>query len=321
MTHEELKIRLEQLIDPTAGLKFKKTNGIETVTIEPNGVVVITIFLSNKSKDEKAVKLAVTKLIKQELGFPGLRLEIKQTPIFLESKFRYIAIASGKGGVGKSTVAVKLAKALTILGHKTAIIDSDVYGASIPLVFDVEKGVILGDEKGMMKPLEKDGIEVISTTFFMPEDKPLMWRAPLLKELLNHFYNSVVWDEKTEYIIIDLPPGTGDVAIDTKQYAPNHKVVIVTTPNKNASEIALKAGLGSYQLGQELIGVIENMSYYYNEATNNKEYLFGSGGGGYVANRLSVPLLGQIPIETTTNKDKINTEYLNIANYIIKEWE
>ena len=151
MTHEELKTRLERLFDPTAGVSFKKTAGIEAVVIEPNGIVSVILNLTNKNRDEKSVKLEVTKLIKQELGFPGLKLEIKQIPIFEESKFRYIAIASGKGGVGKSTVAVKLAQTLTNLGHKTAIIDSDVYGASVPLVFDLEKSVILGDEKGDRK--------------------------------------------------------------------------------------------------------------------------------------------------------------------------
>jgi ATP-binding protein involved in chromosome partitioning len=179
-----------------------------------------------------------------------------------------------------------------------------------------------------MIPLSKDGIEVISTEFFMPPEKPLMWRGPMLGKMLVHFFNGVKWQDGIDLILIDLPPGTGDVALDVKSYVPKSKIMVVTTPHINASSIAVKAGIGAQNIGHEVIGVVENMSYYLNPCNQKREFIFGEGGGEAVAKKLGVPVFGQIPISQPQDKTFIfkgkedaAKAYDEIAVKVIKEME
>ncbi len=330
MTYDDLKSRIEEIIDPGFNKPFKEVNGIKKLVVGPTGVAELEIYLKDRVKYEQQVKIQIIRLVKIELGFPGIKID------FFESEFvpkgekviKYLAVASGKGGVGKSTVAVNLAAAMIRQSKKVAIIDADIYGASIPYVLnlDVKPLKATADEK--MIPLSKNGIEVISTEFFMPPEKPVMWRGPMLGKLLTHFFNGVQWQDGIDLIIIDLPPGTGDVALDIKTYVPLSKVIVVTTPHENASSIAIKAGLGAQQLGHEVIGVVENMSYYLNTCNNKREYLFGSGGGENVAKKLGTTVLGQIPIGQPisgeymfTGNEESGKIYNDIADKLIKELE
>lgn len=312
MTHQQILKHLGKVVDPSSKLTLEETKSITNLVINPDGVIEVEAFIKNKEKDEREVKIALTKVIKQDLGFPGAKIEIyefeKEPP-----KYKYLGVASGKGGVGKSTVTANLAKAFNRLGIKTGIIDSDIYGASIPFIMDIEKETITGDDKERMIPLQKEGVEVMSTEFFMPDDTPLMWRGPLLAKLLKHFFTGVSWDSETKLVLIDMPPGTGDVAIDMSQFAPQADMIIVTTPNINASKVAVKAGLGAMQVGHDVLGVVENMSYYHNYANNKKDYIFGTGGAKEVASKLGVEILGQIPIVYKEDKDLIEKEYDKIA--------
>ncbi|MBU1020142.1 MAG: Mrp/NBP35 family ATP-binding protein [Firmicutes bacterium] len=272
----------------------------------------------------------IIKLVKIELGFPGIKID------FFESEFvpvgekpiKYLAVASGKGGVGKSTVTANLAAALIRQGKKVGIIDADVYGASIPNILKIGIKPLSAADDERMIPLEKDGIEVISTEFFMPPEKPLMWRGPMLGKMLIHFFTGVKWQDDIDLILIDLPPGTGDVALDVKTYVPKSKILVVTTPHVNASHVAVKAGIGAQNIGHEVIGVVENMSYYFNTCSKTREFIFGQGGGEEVAKKLGVKLFGQIPIGQPLNGDFLYTGkeeagkiYNDLAVKVMKEMD
>jgi ATP-binding protein involved in chromosome partitioning len=298
MTYEELRSKIEQIVDPGFNRTFKEVDGIKKLVVGPTGVAELEIYLKDKAKHEQQMKIQIIKLVKIELGFPGIKID------FFESEFvpagekpmKYLAIASGKGGVGKSSVTANLAAALIRQGKKVGIIDADVYGASIPYILEVDVKPLSSTADEKMIPLNKDGIEVISTEFFMPPEKPLMWRGPMLGKMLVHFFNGVKWQDGIDLILIDLPPGTGDVALDVKTYVPKSKVLVVTTPHVNAANVAVKAGLGAQHIGHDVIGVVENMSYYLNPCNQKREFIFGSGGGETVAKKLGCELYEQIPI-------------------------
>jgi len=330
MTYDDLRKRLEELIDPGFNLPFKAVNGIKKLVIGPTGVAELEMYLKDKTKHEQAVKIMIIKLVKIELGFPGIKIDFFESEFVPEGEkpIKYLAIASGKGGVGKSTVTANLAAALIRQGKKVGIIDADVYGASIPNILKIGIKPLSAAEDERMIPLEKDGIEVISTEFFMPPEKPLMWRGPMLGKMLIHFFTGVKWQDDIDLILIDLPPGTGDVALDVKTYVPKSKILVVTTPHVNASHVAVKAGIGAQNIGHEVIGVVENMSYYFNTCSSTREFIFGQGGGDEVARKLGVKLFGQIPIGQPQNGDFLYTGkeeagkiYNDLALKVMKEMD
>ncbi len=308
---EKIKKALAEIKEPTTLEKLNEGSEIVHVGYDRQLDVATLILKIQKCSEEKKrnFQLEVTKLIKLELGIKGLKLEIEfkeDESSKLKSKIKYIGIASGKGGVGKSTVTANIAMTLNRLGKKVGIIDADIYGFSIPKIFGIEKADLQATEDEKIYPINVDGIEIISTQFFLPDiNKPLMWRGPMLSKILNHFFNDMVWNEDIEYILIDLPPGTGDVQIDIGRYVPKSQMVVVTTPHPNASFVAEKAGHGAKELDHEVLGVVENLSFFINPVNDNKEFIFGTGGGEKVANKLDVPLLGQIPIEQPNNNGSI----------------
>ncbi|HEY8405829.1 MAG TPA: P-loop NTPase [Acholeplasma sp.] len=300
---DELRRVIEELIDPTLKLTFKEAGSLLDLSIDEHQVVYAKIALKNRKKDESDIKLQLARIIKIQYGFPGVKLEFEDSKFTQEPKtsIKYIGIISGKGGVGKSSVTANLAVSLARLGKKVGIIDTDVYGSSIPSIFKLPIEPLSTTEDDEIIPASYENIQVISPEFFMPKNQPLMWRGPMLGKLLTLFFNNVVWDD-VEYILLDLPPGTGDVALDVQGFIPSAKMIVVTTPHPNASHVALKAGLGAKEIGHEVIGVIENMSYYFHEQTHEKIEIFGKGGGQKVAEALDVPLLLQVPI-TLPNQD------------------
>lgn len=320
MTNQELTNYVGTIRDPSAKLTLKETEGIKTVFVNPDGVVEVVVAIKNKEKDERAVKIAITKLLKQDLGFEGVKVEIEEFER-TDITYKYLGIASGKGGVGKSTVTVELAKALNRLGFRTGIVDSDIYGASVPFLLNIKKEPVMGDENEMMIPLRGEDIEVISTEFFMPDDTPLMWRGPMLGKMLSYFFNGVKWEDETKLVLIDLPPGTGDIALDINKFAPKSQMLIITTPNMAASKIAVKAGLGAEQIGHEVIGVVENMSHFVNPVNGEKEYIFGHGGGDDVAKKIGTQLLAEIPIRYKDNDNEVEAAYEKLAKEVIKIME
>lgn len=329
MTYEVLKKAIEAVVDPGFNQPLKDVKGIKKLVVGPTGVAEVEIYLKDKQKHEQQVKIQIIKLVKIELGFPGIKIDFFESEFVPEGEkpIKYLAVASGKGGVGKSSVTANLAYALTRLGKRVGIIDADVYGASIPNIMKIGIKPLSSTEDEKMIPLNKDGVEVISTEFFMPPEKPLMWRGPMLGKMLVHFFSGVKWQDQIDIILIDLPPGTGDVALDVKTYVPKSKVLVVTTPHTNASHVAVKAGIGAQNIGHEVIGVVENMSYYLNPCNQKRDFIFGQGGGEEVAKKLGVSLLGQVPIGQPVSGDFIfqakedaGKVYNELAEKVIKEF-
>lgn len=214
------------------------------------------------------------------------------------SKVNFIAIASGKGGVGKSTVTVNLAVALARKGKKVGLIDADIYGFSIPDMMGIEESPVVLD--GAIKPVERFGVKVMSMGFFIQENSPVIWRGPMLGKMLRQFLTDVKWGE-LDYLLLDLPPGTGDIALDVHQMLPQSREVIVTTPHATAAFVAARAGAMAVQTKHEVLGVVENMAYYECSGCGKRDYIFGRGGGAKLAENLHSELLAQIPLGAPDN--------------------
>jgi ATP-binding protein involved in chromosome partitioning len=205
---------------------------------------------------------------------------------------RVLLVASGKGGVGKSSVTANLAVALAQRGKSVGVVDADVWGFSIPRMLGVDQLPVVIDS--MLVPPESYGVRVISMGFFAEEDTPVIWRGPMLHKALEQFLTDVHWAEP-DYLVIDLPPGTGDVSLSIAQFLPRAEVVIVTTPQPAAQKVAARAGAMAAKVNLDVVGVVENMSWF--DADDGKRYeLFGAGGGAELAEQLGVPLLGQVPL-------------------------
>ncbi|WP_028609621.1 Mrp/NBP35 family ATP-binding protein [Paenibacillus harenae] len=214
------------------------------------------------------------------------------------SGVQFIAVASGKGGVGKSTVTVNLAVALARKGKRVGIIDADIYGFSVPDMMGIEERPNVVNERVI--PIEKFGVQVMSMGFFVEDNSPIVWRGPMLGKMLRNFFQEIEWGE-LDYLLLDLPPGTGDVALDVHQIIPQSKEIIVTTPHATAAFVAARAGAMAIKTEHEIIGVVENMSYYVSTSTGEKEYVFGRGGGARLAETLHAELLAQIPLGAPDN--------------------
>ncbi len=208
------------------------------------------------------------------------------------SKTRPILIASGKGGVGKSSVTTNVAVALAAQGYSVGVVDADIYGYSIPRMLGTDREPVVIDQ--MLLPPEAWGVRCISIGYFVPEGQAVIWRGPMLHKALEQFLTDVFWDEP-DFLLIDMPPGTGDIALSLSQYLPRAEVFIVTTPQPAAQKVARLSAAMAAKVNLPVRGVIENMSWFTGD--DGKRYeIFGSGGGQHLADELGVPLLGQLPL-------------------------
>jgi ATP-binding protein involved in chromosome partitioning len=211
-------------------------------------------------------------------------IEERTKGISLDKDTRVLAIASGKGGVGKSSLTANLAAAFADMGERTGILDADVYGHSIPHMLGIHQRPVVVDK--MIVPPVRGDLKLMSIGFFLDENAPVMWRGPMLHRALEQFLSDVHWGE-LDVLLVDMPPGTGDVAISLGQLLPRAEAIVVTTPQPAAQEVAVRAGLMAQKTNMRLIGVIENMI----------GEVFGAGGGERLAAELDVPLLGSIPLD------------------------
>ncbi len=233
--------------------------------------------------DEQRTQLA--EQLKQEAGFKGPN-----------SRTSVIGVSSGKGGVGKSTVTTNIAAALASLGHKVGVLDADIWGFSIPRMFGLRGQRPVAFEQ-MIMPLDRNGVKVISIGFFLPnEEDPVVWRGPMLHKALEQFLGDVYWGEDLEFLLIDLPPGTGDISLSLATFLPDMGMVVVTTPQPVAQKVAERAANMSEKVKQRLLGVIENMSGMVCDHCGETTPIFGEGGGKLLSDTLGVPLLAQIPL-------------------------
>jgi ATP-binding protein involved in chromosome partitioning len=208
------------------------------------------------------------------------------------SKTRPLLISSGKGGVGKSSVAVNLAVALASQGYSVGIVDADIFGYSVPRMLGVDREPVVIDQ--MLIPPENYGVRCISIGFFVPEGQAVIWRGPMLHKALEQFLTDVYWDEP-DFLLIDMPPGTGDIALSLSQYLPRGEVYVVTTPQPAAQKVARLSAAMAAKVNLPVKGIIENMSWFTGD--DGKRYeIFGSGGGQELADEVGAPLLGQLPL-------------------------
>jgi ATP-binding protein involved in chromosome partitioning len=211
-----------------------------------------------------------------------------------------IAVGSGKGGVGKTTLAVNLAVALARLGHKVGLLDADVYGPNVPLMLGVSaQPKVVGDNR--IQPLEVHGLKVISVGFLNPGDKPLIWRGPMLHSIIKQFLGSVEWGQ-LEYLVVDLPPGTGDVALSLIQTVPLTGAIVVSTPSDVSLQDARKAIEMFRQMKVDLVGMVENMSYFVCPHCNEQTDIFSRGGAERTAEQFGVPYLGEVALDPAIRK-------------------
>jgi ATP-binding protein involved in chromosome partitioning len=297
---------LGNVIDPELQRPVTELDMVRDIEVE-DGIVSVTIVLTVagcplRDSFERQVDEALTPLPGVRgfsLSFAVMTPEERQAlttklrggaperdnVVRLPRDCRVIAVASGKGGVGKSSLTANLAVAFQQLGRRTGVLDADIYGHSIPHILGIHQKPILVDK--LIVPPVKDGLKLMSIGFFLDGNEPVMWRGPMLHKALEQFLTDVHWGE-LDMLVVDMPPGTGDVSISLGQLLPRAEVVVVTTPQKLAQDVASRAASMARKTNMRLLGVVENMT----------GEIFGSGGGESLAAQLDVPLLGQVPLDT-----------------------
>jgi ATP-binding protein involved in chromosome partitioning len=266
-------------------LKDRITNDVTNAVMPLEGVERVDVGLSPMSEQQRSELVGKLR---------GATAPQAQKTFFTNSDTTVIAVASGKGGVGKSSVTVNLACAMAAEGHRVGILDADVWGFSVPRMMGVTgKPVGFND---MILPLEAHGVRIISMGFFVPEETPVIWRGPMLHKAIEQFLGDVYWGD-LDFLLADLPPGTGDVSISLASFLPGAQMLVVTTPQEAARKVAERAGKMAERTNLRPIGVIENMSWFVCPHCGERTSIFGDGGGQEAADTLSVPLFGQVPIE------------------------
>jgi ATP-binding protein involved in chromosome partitioning len=311
MTQDEILKALSNVEEPDLGKDLVTLNMVKDINIDGSSVS-FTVVLTTPAcpmKDmirnacENAIKLLVNKEAQVKVNFTSNTSTIrKDERQVLPGVKNIIAVVSGKGGVGKSTVAANLALALAQGDAKVGLMDADIYGPSVPIMFGVrgERPMMMdvGTGKGMIVPLERHGIKLMSIGLLVDEKSAVVWRGPMASSAIRQFVTDVYWDE-LDYLVIDMPPGTGDIHLTLMQTVPVTGVIVVTTPQDVALADAKKgiAMFAQAQIRVPIIGLVENMSYFTpKELPDNKYYIFGKDGGKRLADEYDIPLLGQIPL-------------------------
>lgn len=333
MNISELKTLINEIIDPSNEMTIGETQSLKHISYdEEKDTVVLKVAMGRLGGEkEKKFRRDIARIVKVDCGFSGLQLQLEESKIFgsiTQKPIHFIGIISGKGGVGKSSVAANIAYRMSKRGYKVGVIDADVYGSSLPTIFEVEHQNPKFDENKKIIPIEHNGIEMISTEFFTNPGQPVLWRGGMLNSMISHFFYDVKWHDDTQYIIVDFPPGTGDITLDIKTIIPEAKMLLVTTPHPSASHVAVKSGHAAKTLGHEIAGIIENMSYFINPVNQNHEKIFGEGGGLKVAKDLGAELVAQIPIgQPKHHRDLFEIDepqgkvYDEIVDYLVFKYE
>lgn len=309
---DKVKEALAYVIEPDLKKDIVALDLVSDIKIEGKKisfeVKISNPAMHNRKRMEEACEMAIERFwgkeFETEIKISALPAENQRNPeqrTLLKGVKKIIAIASGKGGVGKSTVTANLALALALKGYKVGVVDADIYGPSMPIMFDVmhEKPMMADiDGKNMIIPVESYGVKLLSIGFFADLNQAIVWRGPMAVKALSQMFADVHWGE-LDYMLIDLPPGTGDIHLSLVQQVPLAGVVVVSTPQQVALADA-KKGVNMFQLPQiniPVLGIIENMAYFTPaELPNNKYYIFGKEGAKNLAENMNVPFLGEIPL-------------------------
>ena len=321
-SNEQVLEVLARVDDPEIKKPITELGMVKEVLVGADGQVVVGIFLTVSGCPLKdTITREVTAAVSALPGVTGVRVDLdvmsdeqrkglreqlrggqaeREVPFANPGSLtRVYAVASGKGGVGKSSVTVNLAAAMAADGLRVGVVDADVYGFSVPRMLGVEQRPTQVDD--MILPPIVHGVKVISIGMFVPAGQPVVWRGPMLHRALQQFLSDVFWGD-LDVLLLDLPPGTGDIAISTAQLVPGAEILVVTTPQRAAAEVAERAGSIALQTHQHVVGVVENMSWL-EQPDGSRLELFGAGGGQSVADSLTratgavVPLLAQVPMD------------------------
>ena len=313
VTEEQVRQALRSVLDPEIGRPIEDIGMLRSIEIDGGRVEVHVLLTIEGCPLKDRITNDVTAAVQPIAGVE--RVDVRLTPMSQEQreglvstlrggapapqqKIQFppstsvIAVASGKGGVGKSSVTVNLAAAMAAEGKKVGVLDADVWGFSVPRMLGVS-GKPVGFEN-MIMPLEGYGVKVISMGFFVPDDTPVIWRGPMLHKAIEQFLGDVYWGD-LEFLLCDLPPGTGDVSISLASFLPGASMLVVTTPQEAARTVAERAGRMAERTNLRPIGVVENMSWFICPHCGEREAIFGEGGGQEAAEHLSVPLMAQVP--------------------------
>src|ERR687897_3679667 len=310
-SREAILTALEQVIDPELRRPVTELQMVRDVRIDDGDVVVVIALTVAGCPLRDSFQKQVAEALAPVAGVERVGLEFdvmspderaalterlrggvtgRSKGLSLDRSTRVLAVASGKGGVGKSTLSVNLAAAFAQLGQQAGVLDADVYGHSIPHMLGIHQRPVVVDK--MIVPPVKDGLKVMSIGFFLDENTPIMWRGPMLHRALEQFLSDVHWGD-LDTLVIDMPPGTGDVAISLGQLLPRAEAVVVPTPHRAAQQVAVRAAQMAEKTNMRLVGAVENMSYLVGSGAE----LFGSGGGEALAREIGVPLLGKVPLD------------------------
>jgi len=333
MTENEILNALSNVQEPDLGKDLVTLNMVKDIFINGDNVS-FTVILTTPACPLKdmiqtacinAVKLLVNKQANVKVNFTSnTSTNRKDTKQLLPGVKNIIAVVSGKGGVGKSTVAANLALAFAKGGASVGLMDADIYGPSVPIMFGVRgERPLMKDVngKGMIIPLEKYGIKLMSIGLLVDEKSAVVWRGPMASSAIRQFVTDVDWGE-LDYLVIDMPPGTGDIHLTLMQTVPVTGVVIVTTPQNVALADAKKgiAMFGQAQINVPIIGLVENMAYFTpDELPNNRYYIFGKDGGKRLADEYDLPFLGQIPLVQSIREGGDNGIPAMIGNDILSQ--
>jgi len=318
-TKEQIAEKLTAVIDPELRRNIVELGMVRSIEIKPEGQVDVTVSLTTpgcpiRSHFQDAVVSQVSSLegvTGVGVGFDVLSDEEKGTlqqtlgrtklpQGALAQVINVICISSGKGGVGKSTMTANLAAALQADGHKAGALDCDVYGYSIPRMLGVDAKPDVNGERKIIPPESASGVKTMSIGYFVENNSAVTWRGPMLHKAIQQFLEDVAWDE-LDYLLLDLPPGTGDVAMTLAQLLPQAKIAIVTTPQPAAQSVARRSAEMADKVDLEVMGVIENMAGF-TTPSGETFSIFGEGGGKQLADELGVPLLGTIPLSEELRK-------------------
>jgi len=318
-TKEEIRQALRNVLDPEIGKPIEDVGMLKDIEVDGGRVRVYVLLTIAGCPLKDRINNDVTQALRAVPGVEQIdvilgemntdqRQELvtklrggkpEQQTFFTTGDTTVIAVASGKGGVGKSTVTVNLASALAAEGYRVGIVDVDVWGFSVPRMMGVS-GPPVGFNN-MILPLESHGVKIISMGFFVSEETPVIWRGPMLHKAVQQFLGDVYWGD-LDFLLADLPPGTGDVSLSMAGFLPGAHMLVVTTPQDAARKVAERAGKMAVQTRLRVCGVIENMSYFLCSHCGERTAIFGEGGGQLAAQTLGVPLLGEIPLIPTVRE-------------------
>src|SRR3954451_20613468 len=304
---QEVLDALRVVRDPDLHRDIVSLGFVQNMRIQPSGEVGFSINLTTPAcpvKDDlrDQARLAVARLpwvtevkVQMTANTAVARGQGQATPLIPRVK-NVIAVASGKGGVGKSTTSVNLAVALSQTGASVGLMDADIYGPNVPLMMGIKEKPHIHGEEGRIQPVVRYGIKLVSIGFFLDDSKPVIWRGPMVHGAIQQFLRDFDWGD-LDYLVIDLPPGTGDAPLSLSQLIPLSGVVIVTTPQDVALQDVAKGMAMFKRLEVPILGVVENMSYFVCAGCNDRHDIFGQGGGERIAAQFQVPFLGKVPLQ------------------------